>query len=79
MKGEKVMLPELKTGDILRHRNGHALYRVYQVNNSKEGLYIEPQYRLEKVDRIRIKGHALFSLDELQDMEMKLETEGEKV
>lgn len=70
---EKPVLPELKSGDILRHRNGYSLYRVYRVNNSMTGAYIEPLYRLEKIDTIRIKGHGLFTLDELNEQGMKLE------
>lgn len=73
-RDETPVLPELKTGNILRHRNG-SLYRVYRVNNPKEGLYIEPLYRLEKIDTIRIKGHGLFSLEELAAQGMKIEAQ----
>jgi len=71
---ERPVLPELRTGDVLKNRMGY-LYRVYRVNNPKAGLYIEPRYRLEKIDKIKIKGHSEFSLDELQEYGMELYNE----
>jgi hypothetical protein len=67
-------LPELHTGQILRHRFG-ALYRVYRVTRSSRSLYDEPTYRLEKIDTIKIKGHAEFTGEELSEAGMQLYTE----
>ncbi len=75
MPTDTTTLPELHTGQVLQHKSG-ALYRVYRVNNPKTGLYIEPRYRLEKIDPIKIKGHSEFSLDELQEFGMRLWNEG---
>ena len=65
------MLSELKTGTLLRSKKG-ALYFVWKVGKPKTGLFIEPKYRLEKIDTIRIKGHNEFSLDDLQDAGMEI-------
>jgi len=71
---EKPVLPELRTGDVLKNRLGY-LYRVYRVNSPKTGMWIEARYRLEKIDKIKIKGHSEFSLDELQEYGMELYNE----
>ena len=74
---ERPVLPELRTGDILKNRMGY-LYRVYRVNSPKTGMWIEARYRLEKIDKIKIKGHSEFSLDELQEYGMVLYTENKE-
>lgn len=72
-QGAAAILPELKTGDLLKGKNGFV-YRVHRVGKKsmRDTGYDEPLYRLMKLTAIRILGNAEFTLDELTEYGMEV-------